>query len=322
METARDSKGLVSIVIPVYNEALSLPGLFGRLDQALAAIGRPCEIVMADDGSKDGSFEKITELAKGRPVTAIRLRRNFGQTAALSAGIEEARGEVIVTLDSDLENDPRDIPLLLAKMDEGFDVVSGWRQARWKGSFFSRKLPSVAANWLISRLSGVPLHDYGCTLKAYRADLVKGVVLYGDMHRFIPAYASWQGGAVAEVPVSYAPRQHGKSNYGMGRIVRVLLDLVVVVFMHKYMNRPMHFFGGWGLLSFCVGGLFGIASIALKLAHLRDFVATPLPLWSALFIIVGVQMVMFGVVGEMLMRTYYESQGRRPYAVREKVTVS
>ena len=322
METARDSKGLVSIVIPVYNEAPSLPGLFDRLDEARAALGRPSEIILVDDGSRDGSFEKIIELAKGRPVTAIRLKRNFGQTAALAAGIDAAQGEIIATLDSDLENDPRDISLLLRKMDEGFDVVSGWRQARWKGSFLSRKLPSVAANWLISRLSGVPLHDYGCTLKAYRADLVKGVVLYGDMHRFIPAYAAWQGGVVAEVPVSYAPRQHGKSNYGMGRIIRVLLDLVVVVFMHKYMNRPMHFFGGWGLLSFFFGGIFGAASIALKLMHVRDFVATPLPLWSALFIIVGVQMIMFGVVGEMLMRTYYESQGRRPYAVKEKVTVS
>jgi hypothetical protein len=207
-------------------------------------------------------------------------------------------------------------------MDEGFDVVSGWRQARWKGSFLTRKLPSVAANWLISSLSGVPLHDYGCTLKAYSADLVKGVVLYGDMHRFIPAYASWQGGVVAEVPVSYAPRQHGRSNYGMGRIVRVLLDLVVVVFMHKYMNRPMHFFGGWGLLSFCAGGLFGAASVVLKLMEVRDFVETPLPLWSALFIIVGVQMIMFGVVGEMLMRTYYESQGRRPYVIGDTRRIS
>lgn len=322
METARDSKGLISLVIPVYNEALSLPGLFDRLDETLAMLGRPYEIVMVDDGSKDGSFEKLVELARSRPVTVIRFKRNFGQTAALAAGIDAARGEVIVTLDSDLENDPRDIPLLLKKMDEGFDVVSGWRQDRWKGSFISRKLPSVAANWLITKLSGVPLHDYGCTLKAYRADLVKGVVLYGDMHRFIPAYVSWQGGVVAEVPVSYSARQHGRSNYGMGRIVRVLLDLVVVVFMHKYMNRPMHFFGGWGLVSFSAGAFFGALSVALKAMEVRDFVETPLPLWSALFIIVGVQMIMFGVISEMLMRTYYESQGRRPYMIKDKVTVS
>ncbi len=315
-------QGLISIVIPVYNEVQNLPGLFGRLSEALGVLKQSYEIIMVDDGSKDGSFEKIVELGKGRPITAIRFKRNFGQTAALSAGIEHAKGEIIVTLDSDLENDPRDIPLLLKKMEEGFDVVSGWRKARWQGSFLSRKLPSVAANWLISTLSGVYLHDYGCTLKAYRADLVKGVNLYGDMHRFIPAYAAWQGGTVAEVPVSYTPRQHGTSNYGMGRIVRVLLDLVVVVFMHKYMNRPMHFFGGWGLVSFLLGIVSGTAAVALKIFKIRDFVATPLPLWSALFVIVGIQLVLFGIIGEMLMRTYYESQSRRPYVIKEKITVS
>ncbi len=314
--------GLVSIVIPVYNEAQSLPRLFERLGEALALFSQPYEVIMIDDGSTDGSFEKIKDLAKGRPVVALRLKRNFGQTAALAAGIEYAHGDIVVTLDSDLENDPKDIPLLLAKMNEGFDVVSGWRQSRWQGAFLTRKLPSLAANWLISTLSGVPLHDYGCTLKAYRAELIKGVNLYGDMHRFIAAYAAWQGGLVAEVPVSYAPRQFGKSNYGLGRIIRVLLDLVVVVFMHRYMNRPMHFFGGWGLVSFCVGAFAGLSAIVLKLLGMRDFVETPLPVLTALFVIVGVQLLMFGVVGEMLMRIYYESQQRRPYLVRETVEVS
>lgn len=314
---------MISIVIPVYNEAKNLPGLFNRLTTVVTMLGQAYEIILVDDGSRDGSFEKIKELAQnGRPVVAIRFKRNYGQTAALSAGIAQARGDIIVTLDSDLENDPADIPLLLAKMSEGFDVVSGWRKERWQGAFLSRKLPSLMANWLISRLSGVPLHDYGCTLKAYRAELLKGVNLYGDMHRFIPAYAAWQGGVVAEVPVSYAPRIHGKSNYGMGRIVRVLLDLVVVVFMYRYMNRPMHFFGGWGLASFLLGTLAGLVSVYLKFAHLRDFVETPLPVWSALFIIVGVQLLMFGVIGEMLMRTYYESQNRRPYSVAETLEVS
>jgi len=314
-------QGLISIVIPVYNEALNLPGLFDRLSGVTDALKQHCEVIVVDDGSKDGSFEKIVELGKGRSVTAVRFKRNFGQTAALSAGIEQAKGDIIVTLDSDLENDPRDIPLILEKMNEGYDVVSGWRKERWEGAFLSRKLPSMVANGLISLLSGIPLHDYGCTLKAYRADLVKGVNLYGDMHRFLPAYVAWQGGTVAEVPVSYAPRQYGESNYGMGRIIRVLLDLVVVVFMHKYMNRPMHFFGGWGLLSFSLGVVSGTTAIVLKLLKIRDFVATPLPLWSALFVIVGVQLVLFGIVGEMLMRTYYESQNRRPYVIKEKVAV-
>ncbi len=298
-----------------------MPALFERLGEVLGGIHRPAEVILVDDGSRDGSFEKIVELAKGRPVTAIRLKRNFGQTAALAAGIDAAKGEIIITLDSDLENDPRDIPLLLAKMDEGFDVVSGWRKSRWAGSYLSRKLPSVIANWLISRLSGVPLHDYGCTLKAYKADLIKGVNLYGDMHRFMPAYAAWQGGLVAEVPVSYSPRIYGKSNYGIGRIIRVLLDLVVVVFMHRYMNRPMHFFGGWGLLSFVLGLFAGAVALILRIFNIRHLVDTPLPIFSALLIIVGVQLVMFGVVGEMLMRTYYESQSRKPYAIQQIVVM-
>jgi glycosyltransferase involved in cell wall biosynthesis len=278
---------------------------------------------MVDDGSRDGSFERIKELAKGgRPVTAIRLRRNYGQTAALAAGIEHAKGDVIVTLDADLENDPNDIPLLLAKMDEGFDIVSGWRRTRWQGAYLSRKLPSLVANWLISTLSGVALHDHGCTLKAYRAELVKGINLYGDMHRFIAAYAVWQGGRIAEVEVSYTPRKFGKSNYGMWRIVRVLLDLVVMVFMYKYLSRPMHFFGGWGLVSFVLGIFFGAVSVVLKIFDIRDFVATPLPLWSALGIIVGIQLVMFGVMSELLMRVYYEAQHRRPWVVGDVILVS
>jgi len=309
------AKRLVSIVIPVYNEALNLPSLFDRLGEALTQLQYPYEVIMVDDGSKDGSFERMCELSsQGRPVIAIRLQRNFGQTAALSAGIERAEGDVIVTIDSDLENDPFDIPLLLSKLDEGFDVVSGWRKRRWEGAYFSRKLPSVVANWLISKLSGVPLHDYGCTLKAYRADLIKGVNLYGEMHRFIAAYAAWQGGRVAEVPVTYAPRVFGKSNYGMGRIVRVLLDLVVVVFMHKYLNRPMHFFGFWGFLSFLFGVAAGVATIVLRIIGLPHVIES-LPVLSVFGILMGVQLLLFGVFAEMLMRTYYESQQRKPYRI-------
>ncbi len=274
---------------------------------------------MIDDGSRDKSFETIEKLATNdRPVVAIQFKRNFGQTAALAAGIDQARGDIIITLDSDLENDPRDIPLLLAKIQEGYGVVSGWRKNRWGGSFLTRKLPSVTANWLISRLSGVHLHDYGCTLKAYRADLIKGVQLYGEMHRFIAAYAAWQGGKVAEIPVAYKPRLHGKSNYGFSRTFRVLLDLVVIVFMHRYFNRPMHFFGGWGFASLALGGFFGLAALILRIFNLEHIIES-LPIIAALFIILGTQLILFGVMAEILMRTYYESQDKRPYVVKKIV---
>jgi glycosyltransferase involved in cell wall biosynthesis len=310
---------LISIVIPIYNEEKNLPALFERLGEVLPTLGRPYEVIMVDDGSRDASFEKIEALAKeGRPVVAIQFKRNFGQTAALAAGINQARGGIIVTLDSDLENDPRDIPPLLAKMQEGYGVVSGWRKNRWGGSFLTRKLPSVTANWLISRLSGVPLHDYGCTLKAYRADLIKGVQLYGEMHRFIAAYAAWQGGRVAEIPVSYQPRLHGKSNYGFSRTFRVLLDLVVIVFMHRYFDRPMHFFGGWGFASLAVGGVAGFFAVLVKIFHLEHIIES-LPIIAALFIMVGVQLILFGVMAEILMRTYYESQDKRPYVVKKTI---
>lgn len=304
----------VSIVIPIYNEALNLPGLFERLAEALQQFTTPYEVIMVDDGSKDGSYQKILELAHGRPVTAIKLKRNFGQTAALAAGIERATGSIIVTLDSDLENDPRDIPKLLKKMEEGFDVVSGWRKNRWEDAYLSRKLPSITANWLISKMSGTKLNDYGCTLKAYRAEYLKGVQLYGQMHRFIPAYVAWQGGRVSELPVSYQPRMHGKSNYGTGRILRVLLDLVVIVFMYKYMNRPMHFFGGWGLWSILAGFLCGAVVMALRIFGIPNPIIS-LPVLAIFFVLVGIQFILFGVIAEMLMRTYYESQGRKPYLV-------
>jgi glycosyltransferase involved in cell wall biosynthesis len=310
-------KPFVSIVLPIFNEAASLPALFERLGKVLPTIGHPYEVIMVDDGSKDGSFEIIKKLsAGGKPVIAVRFSRNFGQTAALAAGIDTARGEIIVTLDSDLENDPADIPLLLNKLEEGFSVVSGWRQDRWKGAFLTRKLPSVTANWLISKVSRVPLHDYGCTLKAYRSDLLKGINLYGEMHRFIAAYAAWQGGKVAEVPVSYAPRLHGKSNYGLGRTFRVILDLVVMKFMHKYFNRPMHFFGGWGFVSLLLGFICGATLVVERIFNLPNLIES-LPILAALFILVGFQLMLFGVLAEIIMRTYYESQAKRPYTVAE-----
>ena len=308
----------ISVIVPVYNEEKNIPLLFSRLAGVLNTLPESYEIIAVDDGSADASFEALKLVAsKDARVKVIRFKRNFGQTAALSAGIDSARGDTIVTIDSDLENNPADIPLLLEKISEGYEVVSGWRQGRWSGAWLSRKLPSMMANKIISAVTGVYLHDYGCTLKAYRADIIKGVSLYGEMHRFIPAYASWQGGRVAEVPVSHTPRVHGKSNYGFGRVFRVILDLVVVVFMHRYMNRPMHFFGMWGLVSLGLGFIAGMTAILLRVFGILHIVDTPLPILCALFIIVGVQLVLFGIIGEMLMRTYYESQNRRPYIVKE-----
>ncbi len=309
----------LSIILPVYNESGNIRPLIERLSQVLGGMEVGYEIIAVDDGSTDDSYEQLVNWSSIEPALKIvRFKVNAGQTAALSAGIERARGETIVTIDSDLENDPADIPRLLVKLDEGYDVVSGWRKDRWQGAWMTRKLPSMTANWIISKLSGVHLHDYGCTLKAYRADVVKGVRLYGEMHRFIPAYAAWQGGAVTELPVNHTPRVYGTSKYGFGRVPRVLLDLVVLVFLHRYMNRPMHFFGSWGLLSFSLGILAGVAAILLRLLNIKHFVETPLPIFSALFIIVGVQLIFFGIIAEMIMRTYYESQGRRPYVISEE----
>ncbi len=309
----------LSVVVPIYNELKNIPILFERLTAALSSLPYQYEIIAVDDGSKDGSFNALKEVVqKDVRVVTLKFRTNFGQTAALAAGIEYARGGIIVTMDSDLENDPNDIPRLLMKLDEGYDIVCGWRQGRWRNAILTRRVPSQAANWLISYFSGVHLNDYGCTLRAYRAEYIKDVRLYGDMHRFMAAYAAWQGGRIAEIPVNHSPRVNGKSNYGTGRIFRVLFDLVVVVFMHRYMSRPMHFFGAWGFASLSLGLFAGLLAIFLRFFGLH-LVQTPLPVFSALFIIVGVQLILFGVLAEILMRTYYESQDRRPYVIKEIV---
>ncbi len=312
----------LSIVLPVYNEAKSLPQLFEELTQVLATLPHSWEIVAVNDGSKDNTYEVLRGLAKkDTRIKAIDFLVNAGQTAALRAGIDHATGDILVPMDSDLENDPADIPHLLAKLDEGFDVVSGWRKDRWQGSFVTRKMPSTLANWLISRITNTHLHDYGCTLKAYRAEVIKDTMLYGEMHRFIPAYASWRGAKVTEIVVNHRPRKFGKSNYGISRTFRVLLDLLLIRFLHKYMSRPIHFFGGVGFISLGLGTLAGCAAIVLKVLDLRSFVATPLPTFSALFIIVGVQFIGMGILAEMLMRIYYESQKKMPYTVRESVNL-
>lgn len=311
---------LISIVVPVFNEEKSIPGLFEKLQQTLYGIDY--EILAVDDGSSDGTWHAMNKVAHGHEnIKLLRFRRNFGQTAAINAGIQHSSGSIIVLIDSDLENDPADIPVLLKKLDEGYDVVSGWRKNRWEGEFLTRKLPSLIANKLISRISGVALHDYGCTLKAYRRDVLMGVRLYGQMHRFIPVFCKWQGGKVTEVPVNYHPRVYGKSNYGLFRIFRVMLDLLLIKFLDRYMARPGHFFGGVGLLFLIASAGSFIMALYYKLYDIKDFVETPLPVFSAMFFTVGILMILLGVIAEILIRTYYEGQSTFPYTINEKTNV-
>lgn len=308
----------ISLVIPVYNEAESLPDLFAALETSLA--GMDYEIICVDDGSQDDGMRILREqAARDSRLKVIEFRRNFGQTAAINAGIRHANGDVVVLMDSDLENDPADIPRLLAKLGEGFDVVSGWRQERWRNRYFTRRLPSQIANRLIGVVSGVRLHDYGCTLKAYRREVLRDVALYGQMHRFIPVYCHWQGGRVGELPVAYRPRRFGRSNYGLFRTYKVLLDLLLIRFLDRFMSNPIHFFGGAGFISFGFAGLAGALALYYKLTGQKDFIQTPLPVVAAMFFVVGCLMVLLGVLAEILMRTYYESRGAQPYAIRSTI---
>ncbi|MBX4211210.1 MAG: glycosyltransferase family 2 protein [Candidatus Yanofskybacteria bacterium] len=310
----------ISIIIPVYNEAENLPKLFGEIERVMAQEKLEYEIIAVNDGSRDGSETILKNLAQdNKNIKLINFALNFGQTAALSAGISHAQGEVIVPIDADLENHPEDIPRLLAKLAEGHDVVSGWRKNRWNNQRISRKFPSTVANKLISLLTGTHLHDYGCTLKAYKKEIMGDLQLYGEMHRFIPAYAAWNGARVSELEVSYSPRQHGKSKYGFSRTFRVILDLILIRFFSHYMTRPIHFFGGLGIASVTLGTLAGLIALGLRLfAHIH-LVQTPLPVFSAFLVIVGVQFTMMGILAEMLMRTYYESQHKTPYTIKERI---
>ncbi|MCX7606843.1 MAG: glycosyltransferase family 2 protein [Bacteroidia bacterium] len=310
----------LSVVIPVYNEEQSLPELVTELESALKGY-EPYEVVFVDDGSRDQSLAVLRDLARQHAwITIIALRRNYGQTIAIQTGILHTGGEIIVLMDSDLENDPADIPRLLQKMEEGYDVVSGWRKDRWRGQWFTRRLPSVLANALISWISGVHLHDYGCTLKAYRREILAPIRLYGRMHRFIPIYAKWEGGRITEIPVHYRSRKYGRSNYGMMRIVSVLLDLVLIVFLDRYIQRPIQFFGGVGLISILGGIASFFWALYYKLTGQKSFVETPLPVFTALFISVGVILLLIGVLAELLIRVYYESTGRPPAQVRERIS--
>jgi glycosyltransferase involved in cell wall biosynthesis len=305
----------ISVVIPVMNEADNVDALHEELDRALRSTARPYEVVFVDDGSTDGTAERVAALALRDPsVRLVRLRRNFGQTAAFSAGFDASRGDVVVTLDGDRQNDPADIPRLVARLEDGYDMVCGWRQDRKDP--LTKRVPSFFANRLISWATGVKLHDYGCSLKAIRSDVVKEMRLYGEMHRFIPAVASWMGVRLVEEPVNHRPRTRGRSKYGLGRTARVLLDLFTVKFLGAYGTRPAHLFGFMGLLSGSVGG-----AILVYLAYLRLFAdqaigGRPLLLLGALLFLTGVILVSFGLVAELLVRTYHESQGKPTYHTR------
>ncbi len=307
----------LSIVIPVHNEALNLAELHRELTETLSASGRTYEILFVDDGSTDGSYELMASLHRADPhVRVIRFRRNFGQTAAFSAGFAYARGQVIITADGDRQNDPRDIPALVARLEEGYDIVCGWRRDR-KDKWLTRRVPSIVANKLISRATGVELHDYGCSLKAFRAEVVKPLRLYGEMHRFIPAIASEMGVRVTEMVVNHRARTAGTSKYGLSRTIRVILDLLTVKYLLKYATRPLQIFGLVGLSMGALGGL-----ILTYLGYVRLFTQQgigdrPLLLLGVLLVFTGVQLLTFGLLAEMQARTYYESQDKNTYVVRD-----
>ncbi len=306
----------ISIVIPIYNEEENIPLLFEALAAELSQLDHDYEVILIDDGSKDQSQKEMHKLSQKHPfVKSIFLRRNYGQTAAITAGINYATGDVIIPMDGDLQNDPQDISRLLNKLEEGYDVVSGWRKDR-KDNPIKRNLPSKLANGLISWVSGVKLNDYGCTLKAYRSDVIKDVKLYGEMHRFIPIYATWQGAKVTELAVSHHERKHGVSKYGIERVVKVILDLMVVKFMDRYFQRPIYVFGSFGFINFIVAFVCAAAAIYFKIWGGKNFIRTPLPLMTVLFFSTGVLSIFTGLLAEVLMRTYYESQGKTTYQVR------
>lgn len=307
----------LSVVVPVFNEVESVDELTGRIVAALDEITSRYELIIVDDGSRDGTGGALKRLGARYPkLRSIHLRRNYGQAAALSAGFDAARGEVVITLDGDLQNDPRDIPRLLEKMKEGYDVVSGWRAER-KDRFLSRRLPSMVANWLIGRVTGVRLHDTGCSLKAYRADLLEDVHLYGEMHRFIPALASSQGVRIAEIKVDHHPRTRGRSKYNIMRTFRVILDLMLVKFLLSYSTRPLHLFGLLGLASFAMGFLISAYLTYVRLVHDVSLANRPILLLGIMLIIMGVQFITLGLIAEMQVRLYHEAQSKPIYSIRE-----
>jgi glycosyltransferase involved in cell wall biosynthesis len=309
----------ISLVVPLYNERDNLAPLHQELSSAMEAAGRSYELLFIDDGSTDGSLDELRRLKAYDPrVRVIRLARNTGQTAALACGFQNANGEILIAIDADGQNDPADVGRLIAKLDEGYDLVSGWRQERWKDARLTRRIPSLVANALISRLTGIKLHDYGCTFKAYRRELAKSLNLYGEMHRFVPAIAAEQGARITELEVNFRPRRAGRSKYGMGRVVRTLLDLITVRFLSGYATRPIQVFGLIGLLLGGAGALWTAILVFEKMILGYELGNRPALLLAVLLLVVGVQFVSLGLLGEMLARTYHESQHKPIYVIKEE----
>jgi len=313
----------ISIVIPVFNEEETIPELYLAIKDAMKDMERSWEVILVDDGSKDGSFSALEKVSSQDPehFRVVGLRRNFGQTAAIAAGIDHACGDIIVLMDADLQNDPADIPLLISKIDEGYDVVSGWR-ARRKDTFLTRTLPSQIANKIISWVTKVNLHDYGCTLKAYRREVITGFKLYGEMHRFIPVYADAVGARMIELKVNHHPRKYGKAKYGLERTIKVLLDLFTVKFLSSYANKPIYLFGGTGAILMIVSALVLLFLFFRRIIFSTSVLSSPLFMLSSMFFILGFQSILLGLIAELLVRTYHEAQNKPTYTVRRRIGVS
>lgn len=309
----------LSLFLPVLDEEENLRPMHAKIREALRSLGKTAEVIYVDDGSTDRSLEILREIAaEDERVRVISLRRNYGQTAAMSAGIDAAEGDILIPMDADLQNDPKDIARLLEKLNEGYDVVSGWRKNR-RDKMISRKIPSKIANRIVSWIGGVHLHDYGCSLKAYRRDVLQDVKLYGEMHRFIPIYASWAGARVTEIPVEHHARTRGKSKYGISRTVKVVFDLMTIKFMAEYHTKPIYVFGTFGMLAFLLSIIAGVWAFVLKFVYGTSFILTPLPIIAIVMLAISVQFILMGLLAEMLVRTYHESQDKTIYAVREKI---
>ncbi|HYP29835.1 MAG TPA: glycosyltransferase family 2 protein [Blastocatellia bacterium] len=319
-----ESEGIrpeISVFLPVYNEEDNIEPLNVKLTESLEKLGRTYEIIYVDDGSSDRSLSRLREIASRDPrVRVIALRRNYGQTAAMSAGIDHARGDILIPMDADLQNDPVDITRLLEKLDQGYDVVSGWRKDR-KDKMITRRVPSMMANRLISAISGVPLHDYGCSLKAYRRDVMVDVRLYGEMHRFIPIYAKWAGARVTEIPVTHHPRNAGVSKYGLSRTVKVLFDLITIKFMSSYLTKPLYLFGTAGLICLVISFASFMTAIFYRLVHSVHLNRMPLATLAMIMFAMGFQFIFMGLLAEMIVRTYHESQNKPTYLIRETINL-
>jgi glycosyltransferase involved in cell wall biosynthesis len=314
-----------SIVVPFHNEEENVTALYARLKQVMEQLGDSFELVLVDDGSNDRTYKLLEEIAAvDSRVLVVKLRRNFGQTSALAAGFDHASGEFILAMDGDLQHDPNDIPNFIEKLEEGYDVVSGWRKERID-NLFMRRIPSYCANWLMAKLSGVDIHDFGTTFKAYRREVIQNIPLYGEMHRFIPALASWYGASICEIPIRNLHRERGKSHYGMGRTFRVFFDLLTIRFLLKHMSRPLHFFGGYGALGIILGSIISSVLLGMKILQPHQSLMDqhgPLFVIGAVLIIAGIQMLAIGLLGELQVRHYHSSQQRTPYTIHRLVRLA